>query len=230
MNKLVVCNLKMNLSKQDVDQYLKKLDAKNLDNVIFCPSAIYIPYFLNNNLKVGIQNISRYENGSHTGQVSALQVSSLGIKYSIVGHSETKNDLTEINDKLKLCSKYNIVPIVCVGEETKMPISNTLDVLSNMIDNILKNVNLEHLIIAYEPSWIIGKNALVDTNALHEITNFLKKYLEKFDINDIMILYGGSVNENDYKDIISLPSVDGVLIGQASTKIEELLKIIEVTC
>ena len=228
MNKLIVCNMKMNLNKNEIDSYLDKLKDKDLSNVIFCPTSIYLPYFIKNKLNVGIQNISRFESGAHTGQISIKQVSSLDIRYSIIGHSETKNDLDEINEKVKLCSKYNITPIICVGEKEEQDIYKTQELLENSLDVILKNVDLNKVIIAYEPVWMIGSNNKLNTNTLHDIINFLKKIVQKYNIDDIIFLYGGSVNKTNIKEILSISDIDGVLIGNASTDINHFLEILEV--
>ena len=228
MNKLIVCNMKMNLNKNEIDSYLDKLKDKDLSNVIFCPTSIYLPYFIKNKLNVGIQNISRFESGAHTGQISIKQVSSLNIRYSIIGHSETKNDLDEINEKVKLCSKYNITPIICVGEKEEQDIYKTQEFLENSLDVILKNVDLNKVIIAYEPVWMIGSNNKLNTNTLHDIIDFLKKIVQKYNIDDIIFLYGGSVNKTNIKEILSISDIDGVLIGNASTDINHFLEILEV--
>lgn len=228
MNKLLVCNMKMNLNKKDIDSYLEKLKDKDLSNVIFCPTSIYLPYFIKNNLNVGIQNISRFESGSHTGQISIKQISSLNIKYAIVGHSETNNDLKEINEKVNLCSKYNIVPIICLGEKEQENIDKTKDFLEKSLNIILKDTDLNKVILAYEPVWMIGTNNNINTDTLHEIITFLKKLVQKYKVYDIMILYGGSVNKYNIKDILNIPNIDGVLIGNASTDIDHFLEILEV--
>ena len=228
MNKLLVCNMKMNLNKKDIDSYLERLKDKDLSNVIFCPTSIYLPYFIKNKLIVGIQNISRYETGSHTGQISIKQISSLNIKYSIVGHSETKNDLDEINEKVKLCSKYDITPIICIGENEQQEIEKTKKLLEKSLDIIFKDTNLNKAIIAYEPVWMIGTTNNINTNTLHEISKYLKKMVQKYNVYDIMILYGGSVNKNNIKDILNISNIDGVLIGNASTDIDHFLEILEV--
>ncbi len=227
MKKLVVCNLKMNMLKTDIDNYLKGLEDYDLDNVVICPTSIYVPYFLNKKLNVGVQNISRYEKGSYTGQVSAMQVASLGIKYSLIGHAETNNDDYEINEKIKLCLDNNIKPIICIGEETKSNIEDTLKCLEQKMGVILNNINNE-VIIAYEPKWMIGSNNDISTDSLQVIINFIKNYLISHNINGI-IIYGGGITESNIKSVLSISNIDGVLIGNASLEVSKLLKIIEVT-
>ncbi len=228
MSKLIVCNMKMNLSKEEIDSYLEKLENVNLSNVVFCPTSIYIPYFLKANLNVGIQNISRYKNGSHTGQISLDQADSLNIKYYLVGHSETNNDLKEINEKIKLSEDHNIIPIICIGEKERISLENIEKFIEEQLDIILKDIKLSKAIIAYEPVWMIGSNNKVDTFTLHQIMKKLKKVVKKYDISDIMTLYGGSVNETNIKEILSIEEVDGVLVGNASLDVCQLLKMKEV--
>lgn len=227
MNKLIVCNMKMNLDKNDIDSYLERIKNKDLSNVIFCPTSIYLPYFINNNLNVGIQNISKYETGSHTGDISIKQVSSLNIKYAIIGHSERNNDLEQINEKVILCSKYNVTPIICIGEREKLSTEKLEKELEYQLDNVLKETELKKAIIAYEPVWMIGSNNNYDTFTLHHIYTFLKKLVKKYQIDDIMILYGGSVNTSNIHDILDI--TDGVLVGSASVDVNNFLKILEVT-
>lgn len=228
MNKLIVANMKMNLNKQEIDSYLKEIENKDLSNVIFCPTSIYIPYFLKKNLTVGIQNISRFINGSHTGQISIKQISSLKIKYAIIGHSETKNEIDEIHDKVKLCSEHNIIPIICIGEKEDTKLEIKEKILEEQLDIILKDIKLDKVIIAYEPVWMIGSNKNIDTFTLHHISNFLKNLVKKYKMNDIMLLYGGSVNRLNIKEILSIDSIDGVLVGNASLDVYQLLEMIEV--
>lgn len=218
--------MKMNLNKEEIDSYIDKLKDKDLSNVIFCPTSIYIPYFINNNLNVGIQDISRYEAGSHTGQISAKQVSSLNIKYSIVGHSETKNDLEKVHEKVVLCDKYDITPIICIGEKEQIDIESTKKIIKEQLDAILKDTVFNKIIIAYEPVWMIGSNNSIDISSLHLLVTYIKEYIKKYQINDIMVLYGGSVNKINARDIMD--NTDGILIGSASLDINQLLEIIEV--
>lgn len=105
MNKLILANHKMLLNFKDIENYLNNL-PNNLDNVIFFPSTIFIPYFKEKKLNIGIQNISNYETGNYTGEVSAQQVSSLDISYALVGHSETRNNLNDTNNKTLVKALY----------------------------------------------------------------------------------------------------------------------------
>mgnify|MGYP004606795695 CR=1 FL=1 len=224
MNKIIIANMKMNLNYNEIKEYLKNVNK----DVIYIPSAIYIPYFIEKNLKCGIQNISIYEEGNHTGEISVLQASSLGIKYVIVSHSEINDSAFNINQKIKLCLKYNLTPILCIGEKLKT--DDIKNVIINKLDNYLKDItDINKIIFAYEPEWIIGKNDSVDIKIVDDIISFIKKFLyQKYKISDIMVLYGGSINSYNVKEIINIPYIDGILVGNNSTNIEEFSKIIEV--
>ncbi len=224
MNKIIIANMKMNLNYNEIKEYLKNVNK----DVIYIPSAIYIPYFIEKNLKCGIQNISIYEEGNHTGEISVLQASSLGIKYVIVSHSEINDSAFNVNQKIKLCLKYNLTPILCIGEKLKT--NDIKNVIINKLDNYLKDItDINKIIFAYEPEWIIGKNDNVDIKIVNDIISFIKKFLyQKYKISDIMVLYGGSINSYNVKEIINIPYIDGILVGNNSTNIEEFSKIIEV--
>ena len=92
-NKLVVANLKMNFTIDEVNEYILKMQQNK--NYVVCPSSIYIPYFLKENFTVGLQNISEYGMGAYTGEISVNQATSLGIKYTLVGHSERREKFNE---------------------------------------------------------------------------------------------------------------------------------------
>lgn len=232
MNKLILANHKMLLNFKDIENYLNNL-PNNLDNVIFFPSTIFIPYFKEKKLNIGIQNISNYETGNYTGEVSAQQVSSLDISYALVGHSETRNNLNDtnnkINNKIKLCIKNNIIPVLCIGEDyNEYTLNKTKDVIKKELDECLKGVEGTKLLIAYEPIWKIGQDKLLDVNEMQSIIIYIKNIAKNYKFNDIMVLYGGNVNKENINNILNT-SIDGVLIGSASTNINEFKKILEVT-
>lgn len=221
MEKLIVGNLKNYMDAHDTATYLKKIDK--VENVVICPSNIFIPYFLNKKFEVGIQNI--YLNDKTcTGEITAKQAKSLGISYAIIGHSERRTNFIEtnivVNHKIKEALKNNLKVILCIGETLEEKQNNkTIKVLKKQINECLKDIN-EEVIIAYEPIWAIGTN-IVPT--VSEIENNISKIKE---IVNTKVLYGGSVNSSNISEIIKV--TDGVLIGKASTDVVEFLKIIEV--
>ena len=227
MNKIIVANMKMNLDNEEIKKYLNSLENKKLDNVVFCPTSIYIPYFIEKNLNVGIQNISEYEIGNHTGEISCNQAKSIGVKYSIIGHSEIKDSKQVINRKIKLCKKNNIIPIICVGERKKSIYRKQM--IKKQLDNYLKNISMDRIIIAYEPVFMVNSKKNIDVKYLEKMIKYIKKIIKKYKINDIIILYGGSIGINNIKTINTIKELDGYLIGNSSLNINELFKLLEVT-
>ena len=232
MNKLIIANHKMNMDFDNVKNYLNKL-PNNLDNVIFFASSLFIPYFKEKELNIGIQNISVHENGSFTGEISINQVKSLGVKYVLVGHSEVRKNLHDsnklINEKIKLCIKNNIIPVLCIGEDyNEYTLHKTKDVIKKELDECLKGIRGDKIIVAYEPIWKIGQDKPLNVNEMQNIIDFIKNIINNYQFNDTMVLYGGSIDENNIKEILDT-NVDGVLVGNASANIDKFKKIIEVT-
>lgn len=230
MKKLIIGNLKNYMMSSEIVNYLKKVDKIDDKNVIICPSNIYIPYFLKKGYSVGIQNINELDK-TCTGEITPSQAKSLGINYTIVGHSERRINLKEtdidINKKIIEAQKYNMKIILCIGEtlEEKEMLKTSI-VLKKQLLNSLKNTNLKNIVIAYEPIWAIGTNKIPSIKDIASTTSYIKELIKKNFDSDIKVLYGGSVNSTNIGEIIK--EVDGVLIGKASTDGSDFLKIIEV--
>lgn len=226
MEKLIIGNLKNYMNFSETINYLKQIE--DLDNVIICPSNIYIPYFLNKKYKVGIQNILENDK-TCTGEISAKQAKSLGIDYTIVGHSERRINFNEtnniVNSKIKEALKEKLDVILCIGEKLEEK-DNAIQILENQITECLKDTELDNIVIAYEPVWAIGTGIIPTLEEIEKITKNIKDIVKKIYNKEIKVLYGGSVNSSNIKEIIEL--TDGVLIGKASTDAVEFLKIIEV--
>lgn len=228
MEKLIIGNFKNYMTSNDVAIYLKEIEKIKGNNIVLCPSNIYIPYFLKKDFKVGIQNIASNE-GTYTGEISSKQAKSLGINYAIIGHSERRINFNEtneiVNSKIKEALKEKLNVILCIGETIDEK-DNAIEVLEKQIIECLKDIELNNIVIAYEPVWAIGTGITPTLDDINRITNDIKNIVQKNYNIDIKVLYGGSVNSSNIKDIIEL--TDGVLIGKASTNIVEFLKIIEV--
>ena len=231
--KLICCNFKMNLLKNDIDNYLKVIENKiDKDNTIFFPSIPHIYAFSSQNYLVGSQDISYKEFGSLTGDTSILQLKELGISYTIIGHSERRtyyNDDKYIKEKVKLALENNIKVILCIGEFTKTNEEETNNYLKKELDDaIINNLNLinnNNLIIAYEPIWSIGSGNIPSNNCLINTISFIKKYLfDKYNLN-LKVLYGGSVNKSNINSLNEIKEIDGYLIGGSSLKPEDILSI-----
>ncbi len=241
MEKIVVANMKMNMTASEIDEYLKVINKKiSNENVVICPTNIYIPYFLKQNYSVGIQNVFFKNSGTFTGEVSPKQAKSLGIKYAIIGHSERRMYFDEtddfINKKVIEALDNKLKVILCIGESLEEKnLLKTDKILKKQLINGLKNVkveDLENVIIAYEPIWSIsdGVNpSLIPTNDIIEKTIFYIKsiVLSEFDVNDINVLYGGSVNDKNIKELDKICNISGYLVGGASLDPKKLLGVIK---
>lgn len=234
--KLVIGNQKAYMNSQDVDKFIKDSSIiTNSNNTIICPSSIYLDRYKNTNFKLGSQTVSNYPNGSSTGELTAEQLKSMDITYSIVGHSERRQNQsesnTDINIKIKNLLKWNITPILCIGESKIDRQQNKYkDILSTEIITALENLStdsVEKIIIAYEPIWAIGTGIIPTNDEIDEIAKYVKDIIKtKYDC-DIKVIYGGSVNEKNIELLNEIDSIDGYLIGGASTKIEAFKTIIE---
>ena len=236
INKYLIANLKMNMSTKEISEYLKKISSKiYVSNVVICPTSIYIPYFLNHSYDVGIQNIYFENNGPFTGEISPKQASSMGIRYAIVGHSDRRimgEDDFIINKKIKKVLENNMKVIFCIGETLEeREMFKTDKILKQQIVRGLRGIDKKHfknILIAYEPVWAVGTNKLPIKKEISDCINFIKNVC-KTNLDGIpFILYGGSINEKNIKELNKIENVDGFLIGNSSCDADKLMKIIDI--
>lgn len=235
MGKIVAANFKMNMTLDETKDYIIKLNELFSDSrVILFPTSIYIPYFLNNNFSLGVQNISSFNKGAYTGELSPMQVKSIGVEYAIVGHSERRCLYNEtdsiINDKIKAGLKNNLKIILCIGEtKEEKELNKTEEKLKSQIINAFKDIdNLSNIIIAYEPIWSIGTSLTPTSDEIRKMTIFIKMVVKSISNIDLPVLYGGSVNETNIAVINEIEQLSGVLVGGASLVPEKLNIIREV--
>ena len=211
------------LSKVISYSKIKKLKAK----IIYCPPYTLIKYFVdktkNSSIEIGAQDCHAQPNyGPFTGGISSKMIKDLGGKFVIIGHSETRkeNDNKKINLKIKSALSEKLNVILCIGEKLIDKKKNkTKSVLKKQLLEGLKNLkNLSKVIIAYEPVWSIGTGIIPTENDLEKNISFIRdtlKISKKF--TKSKILYGGSVNAKNIKNLIRIDNIDGFLIGGAST-------------
>lgn len=237
MNKLIILNHKLNLNYDELNNYIEKINEIDTNNdIIICPSYLYLESFKNKcKFKIGSQNISNKIEGNFTGEVSAKQLNNLGIKYSLVGHSERRKYYYEddlINEKVLNCLRNNIIPIICVGESLEDKENGDLEVkINNQISQAILGIDDEikkEIIIAYEPIWAIGSGITPEIKEIEYVINYIYDVINLYKLKPI-ILYGGSVNKENINKILSINNINGVLIGSISSKIDEIKEIINET-
>ena len=231
-NKLIVGNIKMNMRFGEIPDYINSFKDINNKNLIICPSYIYIPYFLNYNFSVGSQNVCAYEDGGYTGEISARQLHSIGVKYTIIGHSERRIKLKEtdieINKKIKNALDAHLKVILCVGETKEENDLLKKDVIiKRQIRNALFNIDdISNVIIAYEPVWAVGTNSIPKKEELIKTITYIKRIILSMHNRDIKVIYGGSINEKNINDFKEIKELDGFLVGSASINPSRFIEII----
>lgn len=210
--------------------------------VIVCPPHAFLgtlaPSLKRGSVLLGAQDVSIETEAARTGETSVDMLKSLGVSHVIIGHSE-RRALGETNEvaahKALRALKAGFVPIICIGERERDMQGHYLAFLETQIKESLAGVpkaKAAHLIIAYEPLWAIGKSAdaAVTPESLHEMTLFIKKHLVhlygRSAGTSVKVLYGGSVEASNAKALIDGGTVDGVLVGHASTDAAEFSDII----
>ena len=236
--KIVAGNWKMNLNSEKAHKLLKNLESISFPKdveVIIAPPSIYLDSFSKaKNLFISSQDVSSNDNGAYTGEFSAEMLSSLNLKYSIIGHSERRQFFNEKNDEIKqkiLKIVNKTLTILCIGEtEEENKNDQTKDVLKRQLE-VIKDIEFnDSLVIAYEPVWAIGTGNTPTPDKINEIHKFIKDVVQSFTDNSAipMVLYGGSVNQENAENFFKEESVDGALIGGASLDGKQFANIINI--
>lgn len=251
MNRFIIAgNWKMHINLYELNSFfavLSELKSKiNQQNVtkIVCPvfpllsKAIDLSKDLD--IKIGAQNVSQHDKGAFTGEVSANILKSINTEYCIIGHSERRQYFKEDEEVIRLkwmqLRAESINPIICIGETlTQRENGETFKIIENQLRGIFSDMDLdiqEDLLIAYEPVWAIGTGKTATPEIAQEVHSFIRKIL-----NDIYgekglsipLLYGGSVKPTNIRDLMSMPDINGALIGGASLVAEDYAEMISIT-
>jgi len=188
-------------------------------------------------IRVGAQNMHWEEWGAYTGEISPLMLKELGVDYVIIGHSERRQYFNEsdesVNKKVIAALKHGIKPIVCVGESLEERESNKeKDVVRRQITKALEGLKAEdvkNIVIAYEPIWAIGTGKTASAEEANDMIAYIREIIGELygDLKDqIRIQYGGSVKANNIKELMAQSHIDGALVGGASLKAEDFVKLV----
>lgn len=245
--KYIIANWKMNKTPSESTLFMKEL-SKKLKNfksteVIICPSFLSISSIkelcFQSGIKIGAQNCHFEKFGAFTGEISSEMLVDVGAEYVIIGHSERREYFGEtgeiINKKIKSALHSGLKVILCVGENREQRSHNMeFYTVKNQLREALYGIDSEKIndiIVAYEPIWAIGTGKTVtESDAVKmnlEIKNFISS---EFKTNHTCpVLYGGSMNASNAEKFLKFSEIDGGLIGGASLKSDEFLKIINIS-
>lgn len=245
--KIVAGNWKMYNNKTETFELISQLKERLVGNtpdveIVICPPFTSIELagelIKNSPIRLGAQNMHSEIEGAYTGEISAKMLKSFGVEYVILGHSERRTYFKEsdefINQKIKRAIEFDLKPIFCLGETLEeREGEKTFEVVERQLTNGLFGItrlDLEKIVIAYEPVWAIGTGKTATPEQAQEVQAFLRrKIAQLYDTeiaNEIKILYGGSVKPENARDLFKQPDIDGGLIGGACLKADSFYQII----
>jgi triosephosphate isomerase len=246
--KIVAGNWKMNKTLKEgillFEEINNKLEAANPGDVevVICSPFIHLGslnnYIFPKPVKTGAQNCSSEESGAYTGEVSAAMIKSTGAEYVIIGHSERRSYFEEkdetLTKKVRCALDNELKVIFCCGEVLKdRENNNHFSLVEKQLQNGLFNLDIEDMadvIIAYEPVWAIGTGVTASSDQAQEMHNFIRSLIiSRYTAalaQDTTILYGGSCNPANAKELFAMDDVDGGLIGGASLKPDDFISIV----
>jgi len=234
MAKILILNWKMNPSTLEEALFLA-MDS-DYKNAVVTPPFPFIEEVgkILKKAKLGAQDLYWELKGAFTGEVSAKELKSVGVKYVIIGHSERRHKLGETDEmiakKIKAAADSGLIPVLCVGETKKEKDAGQREkVIERQLKiglSQLSKVKSKMLLIAYEPVWAIGTGDPETPESALKTINYIKKLLKTTDKRlQTKVLYGGSVNSQNLSDYLKYKEVDGALVGGASLKKEEVKKM-----
>ncbi|MHB8128829.1 MAG: triose-phosphate isomerase [Mobilitalea sp.] len=235
--KIIAGNWKMNKTPAEtvtLINELKPLVASEEVDVIFCVPAVSLTTALEaakgTNIAIGAQNMYYEENGAYTGEIAPNMLTSIGVKYVIIGHSERREYFGEtnetVNKKVLKAFEHDLTPIVCCGETLKQREQGiTIDFVRQQIKIAFLDITSDQAktaVIAYEPIWAIGTGKVATTEQAEEVCKAIRECIaEIYDdatAAGVRIQYGGSVTAASAADLFSQANIDGGLVGGASLK------------
>jgi len=240
---IVAGNWKMNASKESVNKLILGIlsgMSEVRSEVVVCAPFPYLSQvealITHSQVKLGAQNLNTNSSGAFTGEVSANMIKDFGARHVIVGHSERRSLYGEtsllVAEKVKTALDNDLTPLLCVGESLEQrEFGETEAVVAEQINTVIELVGIDafrNIIIAYEPVWAIGTGKTASPEQAQAAHLFIRDLLRKSNesiAQSTHILYGGSMNAGNAKELISCADIDGGLIGGAALKAEDFLQI-----
>lgn len=235
--KIVIGNWKMNMTRNEaislltiVKESIKESKVDVAFAVPYTAMEAAISVLSESNIKLASQNVHFEPRGAYTGEISVEMLKDLNVEYCLSGHSERRKYFCEtdeiVNKKVKALLEHNIIPVICVGETLEEREQGVhLDLIRTQVKKALADIDsmkVTDVIIAYEPLWAIGTGVTASSMQAEEVCSFIRYVVaEIYGVtisNNIRILYGGSVNEANAKELFTMENIDGALVGGASLK------------
>ena len=239
---MVVANWKMNGNESLLIAVREALAAVQSEaTVLIIPPFVYLPaagqHLREAGIQIGAQNVSQYEEGAYTGEISTTMLRDMGCHHVLVGHSERRALYGETNDivaaKFMAVHQANMVPILCVGETlAEREAGHTQQVIEASLEAVRAAAGIEafgRAVVAYEPVWAIGTGLAATPEMAQAVHEHIRKWLTKYDealAKKLQILYGGSVSPSNAQALFSMPDIDGGLVGGASLKPDAFAEIV----
>ena len=221
----------MNGSRENLVNMVAALQNIETENTV----VLCVPYTMlgvtSDNIALGAQDVSTHDHGAYTGEVSAQMVADTGAKYTIVGHSERRQYHGETNDivrqKAASALAAGLTPIICVGETMdEKQAGKTMEIIESGVRESIPNDVNGKIIVAYEPRWAIGAGLTPTDEEIAAAHKLIADTLSDIGLDGTPVLYGASVKGSNSAQIMSIPNVDGVLVGGASLKPDDFIPII----
>jgi len=244
---IIIANWKLNHSKASAALYFEELTralrtlgekARNADLVI-APVATMLDFAVqelkNSDVSVAAQDVFYEPKGAYTGTYASEHLKDLGVTYCLVGHSERRRLFHESDQdaakKAEACLRAQIIPICCVGESLDEREQGLMhDVLKRQVQAFADHVGDYEIILAYEPVWAIGTGRSASAAEAEEVHAFLRSLWGQLKgeraASVLRIAYGGSLTPQNIKEIVSMPDIDGALVGGASLQVESFLAMV----
>lgn len=243
---IIAGNWKMNKNRDEALQFIynvnQKVPASEFVESVICAQSVVLRDLVKRqgeNLRIGAQTMHYLDNGAYTGEVSAPTLENIGVSYVVLGHSERRAYYNEtdsdVNKKVHQALRYNLVPIVCVGESLELRESGETDnFVKVQVVNALKgltNDQVKDIVIAYEPIWAIGTGKTATSEMANDtikaIRNVVKDLYNEEVSEALRIQYGGSVKPANIEELLSMSDIDGALVGGASLDSESFLALVD---
>lgn len=240
---MVAGNWKLHGSKAMTSELISQISGgiapNNRYEIAVFPPFLFLEYAINvskETIIIGAQTISEYDNGAYTGEISAPMLTEIGCNMVLVGHSERRSYFNESNEivakKFQAAIKHGIKPVLCCGETLEQREEGVTEkIVAQQINAVIELVGIEAFcksIIAYEPVWAIGTGKTASAKQAQDVHAFIRSllFLKSDTIAPLVpILYGGSVNGSNAKELFSMQDIDGGLVGGASLTSEDFLAI-----